>query len=234
VSLLSMIQQVADEIGLPRPTQVIGTSDTQVRQLLGLANAEGRELARRGYWQELTKETTFTATATEEQSSVIPSDFDRLIEGSVWNRTQGRKVAGPLTPQRWQALKTNLYQSVWDSFRIRGDSFLCQPVPVAGDTWAFEYVSLNWLTNAAGDTEYQAWQADDDVGKICECLMGLGVKWRFLREKGMDYSEAFRTYEMELTQRLANNGGMRILDLETDQGTSTVFDPFTPESNWTL
>jgi len=234
MSLLTMIQDVTDQVGLPRPTAVIGTADTQIRQLLALANQEGRELARRGYWENLTKETTFVVTATEEQVGVIPSDYDRLIEGSVWNRTQGRKVAGPIDPQRWQALKTNLFNSVWDSFRIRGGSFLCQPTPTAGDTFAFEYISLNWLTNAAGDTEYAAWQADDDVGKLCECLMGLGVVWRFLKAKGMDYSEAFRTYEMELQQRIANDGGMRILDLGSDQGGSAVFDPFTPESSWTI
>lgn len=234
MSLLSMIQDVTDQVGLPRPTAVIGTSDTQIRQLLALANQEGRELARRGYWEDLTKEQTITTTATEEQSNALPSDYDRMIEGSFWNRTQSRKVAGPIDPQRWQALKTNLFNSVWDSFRIRGNAVLCYPVPTAGETWAFEYMSLNWLTNAAGDTEYAAWQADDDVGKLCESLMGLGVVWRFLKAKGMDYSEAYRTYEMELQQRLSNDGGMRILDLGMDQGGSAVFDPFTPEGSWTI
>ena len=234
MSLLTMIQDATDQIGLPRPTSAIGSSDTQVRQLVALANQEGRELARRGLWEQLTKETTFTTTATEEQSSVIPSDFDRLIEGSIWNRTQGRKVAGPIDPQRWQALKTNLFNSVWDSFRIRGSAFLCQPTPVAGETWAFEYITLNWLTDASGATERAEWAADDDVGLLCEKLMGLGVVWRFLKAKGMDYSEPFRTYEMELQQRLANSGGMRILDLSSDQGGSAVFDPFTPEGSWTI
>ena len=152
----------------------------------------------------------------------------------MWNRTQGRKVAGPIDPQRWQALKTNLYNSVWDSFRIRGGDFLCQPVPVAGETWAFEYVSLYWLTDASGDTERSAWTADDDVGLLCECLMAMGIVWRFLKAKGMDYSEAYRTYEMELQQRLSNDGGMRIIDLGSDQGGSAVFDPFTPEGSWTI
>ena len=233
MSLITMIQEVTDQIGLPRPTTAIGTSDTQVRQLVALANQEGRELARRGYWQDLIKEKTFTTTATEEQSNVLPDDFDRFIEGSFWNRDQGRRVAGPISPQRWQALKTTLYSSVWDSFRIRGDSVLCIPTPTAGETWAFEYVSLNWLTNAAGDTEYAAWQADDDVGKLCECLMGLGIVWRFKKAKGMEYGEDFRIYESELDQRLSNSGGMRILDMESDYGGSTVFDPFAPEGNWT-
>jgi hypothetical protein len=46
-SLLTIIQDVADRIGLVRPSSVIGSSDHQVRQLLALANQEGREQARR-------------------------------------------------------------------------------------------------------------------------------------------------------------------------------------------
>lgn len=234
MSLLTLIQDAADRLGIPRPASVIGTSDTQVRQLLGLAQQEGKELAKRGPWQVLTKEKTITATATETQTSGIPTDFDRMIEGSFWNRTQDRKVMGPIDPQKWQALQTGAFVSVWDAFRIRGGDLLMNPVPTANDALAYEYVSKYWCENAAGTTERAAWAADDDVGILSEELMTLGVVWRFLKAKSLDYGEAFRSYEQQVNEALAHDGGSRILDLGASTGGSGVYDPFVPEGSWTL
>lgn len=234
MSLLSLTQDACDRIGLPRPSLVIGSSDTQVRQLLGLAQQEGKDLARRGPWQELTKETTFTATATTTQSGALPSDFERMIEGTFWNRTQDRRVVGPLTPQKWQMLQTGLYSLVWDAFRIRGTEILMSPAPTAGDTLAFEYVSKNWCTNANGSTERSSWVADDDVGLLDEELLTLGLIWRFKKAKGLDYSEEFRSYEQMIEKKLANDGGMGVLDLNGDRldGGGGAYDPFIPEGTW--
>lgn len=235
MSLLTIIQSVADRVGLPQPAQVVGASDTQVRQLLALANQEGKELARRGPWQVLTAEKTFTATATQEQSGAIPADFDRMIEGSFWNRTQSRPVVGPLDPQKWQALQTGLISSVWDAFRIRGDALIMSPTPVAGDSMAFEYVSKNWCTNAAQDTPAAAWTADDNIGLLDEEVMTLGVIWRWMRAKGFDYAEALRTYEAEAERVLAHDGGSRFLDLNMDpQSGVGVYDPFVKDGSWTI
>ena len=234
MSLLTIVQDVSNRIGLPVPSSVVGSSDTQVRQLLGLAQQEGKELARRGPWQVLTKEKTITATATEEQTGAIPTDFERMIEGTFWNRSQDRRVVGPLTPQKWQMLQTGLYNLMWDAFRIRGNDLLMSPVPVAGDTLAYEYVSKYWLTNAAGDTERAAWIADDDVALLDEELITLGVTWRFMKAKGLDYSEAFASYERMVERKLANDGGMAILDLNGDRldGAGGAYDPFISEGNW--
>ena len=234
MSLLTIIQDVSNRIGLPVPSSVVGSSDTQVRQLLGLAQQEGKELSRRGPWQVLTKEKTITATATEEQTGAIPTDFERMIEGTFWNRSQDRRVVGPLTPQKWQMLQTGLYNLMWDAYRIRGNDLLMSPVPVAGDTLAYEYVSKYWLTNAAGDTERAAWVSDDDVALLDEELITLGVTWRFMKAKGLDYSEAFASYERMVERKLANDGGMAILDLNGDRldGAGGAYDPFISEGNW--
>lgn len=234
MSLLTITQDACDRIGIPRPSVVVGSSDTQVRQLFGLAQQEGKELSRRGPWQELTKEKTITATATETQTGAIPTDFERMIEGTFWNRTQDRRVVGPLSPQKWQMLQTGLYSLVWDAFRIRGTAILMSPVPQAGDTLAYEYVSTYWCTNAGGSTERAAWASDDDVALLDEELMTLGLVWRFKKSKGLDYSEEYRSYELLVERKLSNDGAMGILDLNGDRmdGGGGVYDPFIREGNW--
>ena len=208
MSLLTCVQGAADRLGIVRPSSVIGSSDQQVRQLLGLAQQEGKELARRHPWQSITLEKTITATATETQTGAIPADFDRMVNGSFFNRTKNRRVEGPMNVQQWQNYKASVTTVLFDAFRIRGNAMLLAPTPTASDSYAYEYLSLYWCTTAAGSTPTQSeWTADDDVGILNEELMTLGLVWRFLKAKGLDYSEPFRSYEMQVGLAMSRDGG---------------------------
>jgi len=231
--MLTIIREAADTIGIVRPSLVIGSADQQVRQLLALAQREGKELARRHPWTVLQSEVTFTTTATEVQSNVLPSDFDRFLPGTLWNRTQSRRVVGPLGPERYQMLKASIAVSTWDAFRIRGSSFLMYPTPNAGETVAFEYISKNWCSTAAGDTTQSEWIADTDVGLLDEELMTLGLVWRFLKTKGLDYAESFRSYEDAVVRKMAEDGGYDMLDLN-NANIPGVSDPYIPDGGWSI
>jgi hypothetical protein len=233
MSLLTIIQAAADRIGIPSPTAVISSSEPNVRMMLSLSNQEGVELARRHAWQRITNEHTF-ATVNGTVAYALPTDFDRLLEGTMYNRTQDRLVVGPITPQRWQQMQANLTVGTWTAVYIRGNYLRLTPTPTAAETIAFEYVSRYWCGLAA-DTSATAlkWANDDDITFLDEELVSLGVVWRFLRARGLDYSEAFRSYEEAVSERKANDGGMRILDLGNQPGT-TLSDPSIADGNWSL
>ena len=72
-TLLQLVQQVCDEIGLDRPNAVIGTSDIQVRQLLAFSNKVGRDLVREFEWRRLVKENVFETTAARGGTCLISS-----------------------------------------------------------------------------------------------------------------------------------------------------------------
>lgn len=208
MSLLTLIQNAADRIGVVRPSTVISSSDPQVVRLLGMAQQEGKALAERHDWQVLTKESTFTATATETQSSVLPSAFDRFVDQTFYNRSKMRPVLGPVTAQDWQQIKATVSVTVVEAFRQRGSStdLLFTPTPTVGDSYAFEYISKNWCAKADA-TEQSAWALDTDTGILDEELMTLGVVWRFKAAQGLDYSEEFRNYELMFAQRTSRDGG---------------------------
>jgi 3-methyladenine DNA glycosylase Tag len=236
LSLLTLVQDAADRLGVVRPTSVVGSADQQVRQLLSLAQQEGKELSRRFAWQVLTKEQTITATATETQANAIPADFDRVVNDTFYNRTANRKVEGPLNAQEWADYKASVSTVLFDAFRVRGDSLLLAPTPTAGDSYVYEYVSTWWCTTSAGTTgTLAAWASDDDIGILPEELMTLGVVWRFLRAKGLDYAEAFRSYEVAVMQRQGWDGGKRITSMARGPGRGTAPRiPSFPDSSWNL
>ncbi len=219
-----------------RPSTVIGSSDQQIRQLLGLAQQEGKELAKRHNWQALTTEKTITATATETQTGAIPTDFDRILNGTFHNRTAHRYVEGPLDAVEWQRHKALTTTLLFDAFRIRGNNILLAPTPNADDVYAYEYISLYWVaTLAASTTPAQAaWAVDTDLGILSEELMADGVVWRFLKAKGLDYAEAFRTYEAQVMLATARDGGKRNVNMGRSFDYRRVRSPTFPDGSWSL
>ena len=236
MSLLTCIQNACDRLGIVRPSSVIGSSDQQIRQLLGLAQQEGKELARRHHWQKLLKEKSITATATEEQTGSIPDDFDRMLNGTFYNRTAHRDVRGPYDPVEWQSYKASVTSAIHDAFRIRGNVILLAPTPNAGDVYVYEYVSTYWVaTAAASTTPAQAeWLVDTDVGILSEELMTDGIVWRFLQAKGLSYDEQFRTYEAQLVLAISRDGGRRRINMGKSNDWRKPRYPNAPEGSWSL
>jgi hypothetical protein len=75
MSLLSIIQNASDRLGLTRPSTVISSTDPGIITLLGLAQAEGKSLYDRHTWQVLQTEYTFS-TADGTASYELPAAFD--------------------------------------------------------------------------------------------------------------------------------------------------------------
>lgn len=230
MSLLTVVQGACERLGVSRPSIAHSSTDQQIIQIVGLAQQEGKELARRHDWQSIVKEKTFTTVAAETQTGAVPSDFDRIVNDTFYNRTSTRKVDGPLSAQQWQFQKSVVATTLIEVFRFRGDDILIAPTPAAGQTMAYEYVSKNWCQSQAS-VEAESWAADTDTGILSEELMTLGIIWRWQRVKGLDYAESFRTYEAQVAQAILRDGGKRSFNIGGSRY-DRVRSPYIPEGNW--
>lgn len=235
MSLLSIVQSAASRLNLPVPLVVIANVDETVVQLLELSNEEGRELSKRATWQRLNKEQVFTSVATETQTGAIPADFERILPDTFFNRTRKRQVLGPLSPQDWQAQKGITATVIYDSYRIRGNDILMLPVPPAGDIYAYEYMSTKWVdTDADGIGDAATWTADTNTSILNEELLTLGVVWRFLKAKGLDYADHFQQYDMQVSQAVARDGGRTSISMAQDMNYNRPRYPGVPEGSWNV
>ncbi len=232
MSLLTIVQNAAKELGLQSPSAAYSSTDAQVIQWVALAQREGQELMEAFDWQALTTEKTFTATATAEQTGAIPSDFNRFIPETFFNRTRKRAVFGPISPQDWQFTQAVGTSTVVEYFRVKDDTIYLTPVATVDDSYAYEYISNKWCESSGG-TAQAAWAADTDVAKLPENIFTLGIIWRFLRAKGFDYSEAFRSYELAKGRAEARDGGKRRISMSYRSATFPRA-PFIQEGSWSL
>jgi hypothetical protein len=228
MTLLAIIQNASDRLGLTRPSSVIASTDQQVLTLLGLAQEEGKDLAKRHTWQALQTEHTF-ATVASTVSYALPSGFDAIIKDTVFNRTRRRRMVGDLTPDQWQQTQSSLVTMVNPAFRIRANLFYISPTPTSVETIAYEYLSTNWCQSNASVAQ-PAWAADTDTGVLDEELMTLGLKWRWKKSKGLDYGEDFTSYEIRVAKAILDDGARTRIDTSNTERDRVPRAPQVPET----
>lgn len=203
MTLLSICIAAADEIGIDRPSSVIGNPSPTAQKLLRYANKVGKRLMKGYAWEVLRKEVTFTSVGSETQTGILPSDFDRFVAETFWNRSTETLVSGPVSPVQWQGLKALGYSGD-PKFALRGGNVLILPQLSAGATLAFEYVSNLWCQSSGG-TGQTAWAADTDVGVLDEELLTLALKFTYLTDEGLPNAQAAEEFTDYLNTLLDND-----------------------------
>ena len=194
MSLLTVVQNVAKEIGLPSPSVVIGSSNTLVIQLLALANRAGKQVRSDYQWPQLNRETTITLVAGTGSYN-LPSDFDYAVMQTHWDQTRDWRLIGPVSAQEWQAWKQGAVTTPNRTlFRVKGfgsSQIYVHPVPDAGSAGSilgYEYQSTFWIRTAAGsEGSKEAFTVDTDVSLLIESALELELLWRWRRAKRFDY-----------------------------------------------
>jgi hypothetical protein len=237
MSLLTIVRDAWARLGMGDsvPSAVMTSSDASVAVMRALATQEGRELAKRGAWQRLVREHSFTTVAQTEQTGGVPTDFDRLLPGTVWNYTQREEIVGPLTAEEWQQLSASVVGPPDLHFRIRGNAFLIIPNPPADETVKFEYVSSYWVdADNDGTGDATAWATDTDSTVLDEELITKGIIWRWLKSRRMPFADELAEYNEQVAAALGRDGGKRTINMG---GARRGLNPRVPgiaDGSWSL
>ena len=140
-----------------------------------------------------------------------PSDFDRQVDRTQWDKTRHWEMLGPETAQQWQWLKSG-YISTGPRMRFRrlGGTFQIWPPIAANEYLGMEYVSKNWALSSTG-TGKESFTADTDTCIFPDRLMVLGLKKKYFEVKGFDTTALVRDYLDELNISKANDMGSATL-----------------------
>lgn len=190
MSLISLAQGLAKNIGLAVPNTVTANGAREWVEFVHMANQEGEELARRVDWGQLTAVTTLTGTGANQEYT-LPARFSRVVKGIGLSGNPR-----PLTRAEWASLAP--VEGVPRYYLLEGNQITLWPYLASGET-----VDLTYQSDAFTNTGGNAWTADDETSLIDEDLFlkGLIVRWR--RQKGMDYAD----YEAEYEATLADIAG---------------------------
>lgn len=170
-------------------------------------------------------ETQSAATLTFIKDTFdLPSDFDRYIDQTQWDRRYQWRMIGPQSPQEDQfQLSGVVTTGPRRKFRQIGrgaSSFRIWPPPSASSdypgTLVWEYISNQWV-NKADSTFASFLTADDDEVIFPDRLLSLGIRWRFWAVKGFTYADMQAEYMDRLQTEKARRGGQRPICLSRKQ-----------------
>lgn len=171
----------------------------------------------------------------------LPTDFAYFMNQTFWDRAFKWQLLGPLDAQEWQVLKSGISPTgPRRRFRIMNNQFYIDPVPGFsssdnGSTEVFEYYSNAWCQSTGGTagTLQTKWTADTDNYCLDDECLTLGVIWRYLRAKGLDYVEEKRTYDLLVERIMSRDGGNRSLPLNASaSGIRLLNNSNTPDTGF--
>ena len=231
MSLRDICREAAAEAGVAPPDAVIGGAETVAIRLLAAARQEIFSMSESAAWSALAREHRFAAAASSAQPDGLPDDFGRIVDGTAWDRTGARPLAGPLTAQQWQAARASgAGPAARPAFRIFAGAFHLHPAPArAGGGIAFEYVTRNVVLSASGAGR-RSWEADDDRFALSEEIATMGVKWRFKKAVGLAYDDDLDEYLSVLSRAIARDGGRPVL--RADGAAALPFPAAIPEGDF--
>ena len=299
-TLLALLQQVTDELGITRPNTVISNSDAQIRQLLALSNKVGKDLVREYEWRRLVRENMFETTSarsgtalvssantltgltsasslcatgdivsgdgipnwaevtvvTETQLTLnvscegsasattsctfarqyydLPAGFDRQISRTQWDRSNSWHMYGNRSSQEWQWLKGGIVSSspVY-RYRIFGNRLKVHPVPTTRSRFANEYVSNLWIaTSTTTDPTLAAYVADTDVAIFPDDVLVNGIKFQFLKAKGLEYASTLAEFNRSLSYAKAQDLPAENLSLDNEPRSFLIGTQNIPDGSW--
>lgn len=166
---------------------------------------------------------TVVGTALTFAKDTYPesTDFDRFINGTAWDRTNRWALIGPDSPQLDEYHRSGIVTTgPRRHFRQVGNliagTYRLWPPPQTVDTpfqIAWEYISLNWVRNIAGNLQ-ASMTADTDVPILDSQAIILGGKWRFLQAKGIPTATSMQTEYLDyVSQLIARDGGAPTLTM---------------------
>lgn len=140
-----------------------------------------------------------------------PSDFDRQIDRTQWDKTRHWEMLGPESAQQWQWLKSGFIATGPRlRFRRMGGFFQIWPPIASAEYLGWEYVSNAWAQDTTGAGK-SSFTVDTDTCIFPDRLMVLGLKLKYFEVKGFDTTALSRDYQDELSIAMANDMGSETL-----------------------
>jgi len=162
--------------------------------------------------QPLTQTGTFDITFAQTKYD-LPSDWDRQVNRTQWDKTNHWELLGPKSAQEWQYLKGGIVSTgPRMRYRILGNTFQLWPSSITEARLGFEYMSNAWVTGSDG-TPKSEFSADDDTALFRDRLLITGTKYEFFMIKGFDVTKLERDYLLEIEREKNSDQGAPTLSL---------------------
>lgn len=209
MTLLTISQNIAKDAKTEVPTTIIDNTQEVAKQIFQAVRLATKDVFERHDWSALNYDKTFSSVVSQVQYD-LPTDFDRIVNGTFFNTTNRREVF-LTTPREWRQLNLNVGVSVIKRYRIRQNKVELFPTPSAIESFTYEYINNKPIYDNDTASAKTDWTKDGDTSLLNEDLIELHGRWRFLRYRGKEYAEAQREAEERLQDVMGRDAGRKTI-----------------------
>lgn len=201
----AVVTAIPDTSTLSTLYQATGNGILQNSQIVSIDSATQVTLN-----QQCSASGTAQAITFSKTKYAMPTDYDRQIDRTHWDKTQHWQMIGPETAQQWEWLTSGYISSgPRVRYRIFGDYFQIWPPQGSQHYLGFEYISKYWAATTAGVAK-GSFTVDTDTCVFPDRLMVLGLKHKYFQVKGLG-DIYFADYKAEESIAYANDAGSQTL-----------------------
>lgn len=154
----------------------------------------------------------------------FPSDYDRQVDRTHWDKSKHWEMLGPSTPQQEEWLRSG-----WIStgprvrFWTQMGKFQIWPALGTNESLSYEYLS-KWTVIATGDSSptKQFFSVDTDTSIFPDPLMRALIKLKYFEVKGFDTTALRLAYQEQLDIAQSNDGGNQLLSMNPQQSSVLI------------
>lgn len=169
-----------------------------------------------------------------KQDYALPSDFDRMIADTHWDRNDRWMNLGTRSSQEWQTIQSGaLSVGPRERYRIYNNSLRIFPALTTVYNMAYEYVSTYWVIASGGTAATKATATvDTDIFIWPDDLMMAGLKYYFLKAKKLEYGPEMADFHRILGTRQAQDQPEPARSLAPIRLPELITTDSLPEGSW--
>lgn len=210
MTLQSVVQSAALRIVGSKPSAVYSSTDQIAVEMADLVNEVAKDIAASHDWRDLTSISEMVGDGVLT-AFPKPDNYDRmLIASDVQDKADwlwGYYAFGSVS--EYLRTKNSDFQRITPGgWILLGGQFEFFPAP--NGTATFPYISKMIVLDENGVPK-PAFTADTDTFILSERVLTLGLIWRYLSQKRLDYSEELATYGMALSQAQTRDKGAQVI-----------------------
>lgn len=162
----------------------------------------------------------------------MPSDYQRIVDRTQWDKSKHWEMLGPESPQQWQWLKSGyIATGPRIRWRILGNTFQIWPGVTTAEYLGFEYVSKNWVLDGSGNAK-GSFTADADTCLFDDRLMVAGLKLKYFATKGFETQLLQDDYDSILAAVMGAEQGSPMLSMAPRLSNILLGPENIPDSNY--
>jgi hypothetical protein len=234
MSLLTVVQEVCEVVGVERPTTVFSglANNRTMQEMVALANEMSQRIADDTREWALMKEIGVFAGPGAEFDP--PGNFKRLLlTTQMWRSTQ---VMYPMLyvsdSNEWLWRRLRNWADSRGEWTNYGGKIRVWPALGSDQTVTFFYLSRNCVTLASGGVS-DSYQADGDKFRLDERLLKLGMIWQWKANKGSPYAEDMGSWSDAMALAFGNDKPSPTI-ISTSNQTSNLSGPLSGPAGFSV